>query len=400
MVSPLDHLSYISSTDSALEETQFAERENTTTPNNPIDESTQPTHNERTQPSHNERTQPSHNERTQPTHNERTQPSRKEDNHSNAGYEDIQKIASNGAEDSEITRAIASAIAENKQNLDVRRGQLLKSSFEENDLRSTLGALGYRVISYLASGGSADILLAEQSPNNEKVVIKIMDHTHSTDRNSTKLLIQEFTLMSRLDTPHVIRTFDRGYTLNTTFITMEYLAGGTLSARIKKGLSVASTVFYMLQITSGLSIIHKANIIHRDIKPDNIMFRLDDTAVITDFGIAKLEGASAGLTFSGHIVGTPSYLAPELLSGDNPSIQSDLYSMGIMFFEMLVGKRPYRGANVQEIFDAHVTNPIPELPSGLAAFQLIINRLLAKQPGDRYQDCGGLISELKAIHLT
>ncbi len=374
MASPLDHPSPTPGTRSALDETQPGGK-GKAAPNHPV------------------------HERTHPTLNDQTQPNSTVNIRINAAPEATHKFAVEGKDKPEITQANADAIAQNRKNVEVRRGQLLKSSFEEDDLRSTLDALGYRVISYLASGGSADILLAEQKQNNERVVIKIMDHTQSTDRNSTKLLIQEFTLMSRLDTPHVIRTIDRGYTLNTTFITMEYLAGGTLTARVKKGVPVAAAISYLLQIATGLSVIHRARIIHRDIKPDNILFRLDDTAVITDFGIAKLEGASAGLTFSGHIVGTPSYLAPELLSGNSPSAQSDLYSMGIMLFEMLSGKRPFRGANFQEIFDAHVNNPIPELPSGVAAFQPIVNRLLAKQPGDRYPDCGELISELKSIHL-
>jgi len=375
MAAPLDHPPHIPSTISALEDTQPDGRSKAV-PGNPA------------------------HERTQPTLGEQTQSNSTVNIRLDATRDPTHKFAVDRKVKPEITRANSNATAQNKQNLDVRQGQLLKSSFEENDLRTTLHALGYRVISYLASGGSADILLAEQNKDNEKVVVKIMDHSHSTDRNSTKLLIQEFTLMSRLDTPHVIRTIDRGYTLNTTFITMEYLAGGTLSARIKKGVPLAAAVSYILQVATGLSVIHNAKIIHRDIKPDNILFRLDETAVITDFGIAKLVGASAGLTFTGHIVGTPSYLAPELLSGNSPSVQSDLYSMGIMLFELLSGKRPFRGANYQEIFDAHIKNPIPELPSVLASFQPIVDRLLAKKPNERYPNCGELISDLKSIHLT
>ncbi len=375
MAAPLDHPPHIPGTIAAQEDTQPSGRDKAA-PSNPA------------------------HERTQPTLGELTQPNSTVNIRLDATRDPTHRFAVDKRDKPEITRANSNATAQSKQNVDVRQGQLLKSSFEEHDLRTTLDALGYRVISYLASGGSADILLAEQSNNNDKVVVKIMDHSHSTDRNSTKLLIQEFTLMSRLDTPHVIKTIDRGYTLNTTFITMEYLAGGTLSARIKKGVPLAAAISYILQIASGLAVIHDARIIHRDIKPDNILFRLDETAVITDFGIAKLVGASAGLTFSGHIVGTPSYLAPELLSGNSPSIQSDLYSMGIMLYEMLVGKRPFRGANYQEIFDAHIKKPIPQLPAGLASFQPVIDRLLAKQPGDRYPGCGELISDLKSIHLT
>jgi hypothetical protein len=258
-------------------------------------------------------------------------------------------------------------------------------------------ALGYNILSHLARGGVADVFLAERAADGTAVVLKIIDRAKCDDPSAVKRFIQEYTLASRIRSPHVVQIFDRGFTPAYAFISMEYFAGGDLTRQIRAGIDPTTVICYMKQIAQGLFEIHKQGIAHRDMKPGNVLFRADGTVVITDFGIAKLVGSSATLTLDNVVVGTPYYTAPELITGQRCDVASDLYSLGVMFFEMLTGEKPYTRKNIQEILSATVSAPVPTLPAALAEFQPVLDRLMAKKPSDRFASAKHLLDALSTF---
>jgi serine/threonine protein kinase len=255
-------------------------------------------------------------------------------------------------------------------------------------------ALGYNILSHLARGGVADVFLAERAADGTAVVLKIIDRANCDDPSALKRFIQEYTLASRIRSPHVVQVFDRGFIPDYAFISMEYFVGGDLTRKIRAGIDPATVISYMKQIAQGLFEIHKQGIVHRDMKPGNVLFRADGTAVITDFGIAKLIGSSATLTLNNSVVGTPYYTAPELIAGHYCDVASDLYSLGVVFFEMLTGEKPYIRNNIQEILSATESAPVPTLPAALAEFQPVLDRLMAKKPSDRFASAEHLLDAL------
>ena len=179
---------------------------------------------------------------------------------------------------------------------------------------------------------------------------------------------------------------------------MEYFHKGDLSGQISKGISTAQSINYLRQIAFGLEAVHSRNIIHRDIKPRNILLRGNNTLTISDFGIARIMGKSYGLTLHGVILGSPYYMSPEQINNETQiDHRSDLYSLGAVFYEMLTGKKPFRGDSLMKIFYSHLHDPLPVLPVLLQEYQPIINRLLAKQPEDRFQDASELLLTIKSI---
>jgi len=260
-------------------------------------------------------------------------------------------------------------------------------------------APGYNIISHLASGGVAEVFLAERIENGNAAVLKIIDRARCDDQSAVKRFIQEYTLISRIRNPNVVEIFDRGFTPAYAFISMEYFPGGDLARRIRAGIETASVVSYTRQIANGLFEIHRHGIVHRDLKPGNVLFREDDSAAITDFGIAKLTTSTTTLTLDNTLMGTPYYIAPELVLGHPCDIASDLYSLGVVFFEMLTGNKPYSGKNLPEILSATLSAPIPALVGSLGRFQSILDRLMAKKPAERFRGAGELIEALSAPSL-
>lgn len=261
-------------------------------------------------------------------------------------------------------------------------------------------APGYRIISHLASGGVAEVFLAERIENGRAAVLKIIDRARCEDQSAVKRFIQEYTMISRISSPHVVEIFDRGFTPAYAFISMEYFPGGDLSHRIRDGIDPDTVVSYTRQIAAGLSEIHKHGIVHRDLKPGNVLFRDDGTAAITDFGIAKRLASNSDLTMEDTLMGTPYYIAPELLRGENCEISSDLYSLGVVFYEMLTGRKPYVASSLAGIISEALSAPLPQLEGALSRFQPILERLLSKKPEGRFKVVDELIEALAAPSLV
>jgi serine/threonine-protein kinase PpkA len=209
--------------------------------------------------------------------------------------------------------------------------------------------------------------------------------------------ILEHAAISRIDHPGVARIYDQGITDELLYIAMEYFPGGDLKQRIERGLRPAQTLKITREILGALAAIHSHAIVHRDIKPANIMFRQDGAAVLLDFGIAKDLESNATLTQDGHIVGSPSYISPEQIKGEPCDGRSDLYSLGMMFYEMLSGRKAYVRGDFREILSDHVSAPIPKLPEPLARYQPFFDKLAAKKPQDRYAGAAEALTALERL---
>jgi len=197
--------------------------------------------------------------------------------------------------------------------------------------------------------------------------------------------LQEYEMIAELDHPNIVDIYDLGVSDDHAHIAMEYVPGGDLKERIKKGVSEAEAIDYTRQIASALTQLHSLGILHRDLKPGNIMMRDNGSLALIDFGLAKRMRLEQEITGNGEIFGTPYYMSPEQGHADDVDERSDVYSLGIIFYEMLTGKKPFVGADAMSIIFKHTKSPVPVLPYHLSRHQALINLLLAKRPEDRLQ---------------
>ncbi|MBL8251883.1 MAG: protein kinase, partial [Candidatus Competibacter sp.] len=207
----------------------------------------------------------------------------------------------------------------------------------------------------------------------------------TTDEEFSQRFLREGRLIAQLNDPHIITVYDIGSHDNIYYLSMEYIPGGTLQQRIREGLPLKDALAISRAIASALQYAHSRNIIHRDIKPQNILFRENGSPVLTDFGIAKTLGGNTIMTRTGLSIGTPRYMSPEQIRGQAVDARADLYSLGVLFYEMLTGHVPYTAEDSFAVAMMHVTSPIPELPPDLARYQPLLNKLLEKDAGQRFQ---------------
>lgn len=256
---------------------------------------------------------------------------------------------------------------------------------------------GYRIEKIIGKGAMASVYLGIQESLERPVAIKILSPRLASDPTYNRRFVKEARTIGRLGHSHIVTIFDAGNYEDVFYIAMECLEGTTLKERIKTGLTPEQAVTILRQIAQALGCAHQQNCIHRDIKPANIMFRDAETAVLSDFGIAKNLEDKTQLTAVGWRIGTPNYMSPEQSLAKPVDGRSDLYSLGIVFYEMLTGTRPYQGADAFETALLHVKGPVPVLPDTLRRFQPILNRLLAKNPDERFANSDELLQALKQL---
>ena len=254
---------------------------------------------------------------------------------------------------------------------------------------------GYKFVNKIAEGGMSRVYLAERLEDKKTVVLKILDLGADMDEILVNRFIQEAELLSSLHSPFVAEVYDYGLTDDYAFIALEFFSRGDLKQRMVQRLDPEIALTYINHIAYGLEAIHSVGIVHRDLKPANIMFRGDDSLAIADFGIAKRLDAAFNITKVGEILGSPHYMSPQQADGREIDIYADIYSVGILLFELLTNKKPYTGKNAAEIIYKHKYADIPGLPDSLSEYQDLIDRTMAKETINRY-DSKRLILALEA----
>ena len=249
----------------------------------------------------------------------------------------------------------------------------------------------------------AKVYLADQESLDREVALKVMSSELVIgDESFCRRFLKEGQIIAKLHHQHIVTIHDIGCTLDKVYyMAMEYCPGGTLKEKIKSGMAVPEVISIVRQVATALGFAHSKGFVHRDIKPGNILFRDNDEAVLSDFGIAKtLEGDRTQLTQVGYAVGTPEYMSPEQATGSHLSAGSDLYSLGVVMYEMLLGEKPYSSSDAVSAVLMHVQKPIPLLPSEFAGLQHIVDGLMAKQMSDRISSADELIKELDMLQTA
>lgn len=275
-----------------------------------------------------------------------------------------------------------------------RRRVSSTNSLFVGDLATGLHPLvkGYRFIDKLAVSEHSAVYLAAKESDGIKVILKVLRQVPdlSDGIGAFDRFLQEYELIAELEHPNIVRIYDLGVSDDHAHIAMEYLAGGDLKQRIQKGINERDAVDYLRQIASALAEVHKVGILHRDLKPGNIMLRADGSIALIDFGLAKRMRLKLEITSHGEIFGTPYYMSPEQGHANEVDARSDIYSLGVIFYEMLTGEKPFQADNAMGIIYKHSNAPIPLLSPRLAQHQALLNLLLAKKPEDRLQTAGAV----------
>ncbi|MCB1809496.1 MAG: serine/threonine protein kinase, partial [Candidatus Competibacteraceae bacterium] len=239
----------------------------------------------------------------------------------------------------------------------------------------TIQIPGYTVEKKIGSGAMATVYLAIQNTLERRVALKIMSSSLQEDDTFQKRFLKEGKIIAQLTHPNIVTIYDIGVVDSHNYMAMEYVDGGmTLSDKIipHYGMPPEQAIRVLIQVASALGYAHKRNFVHRDVKPANILFRQDGTAVLSDFGIAKALGDSTAMTRQGWAVGTPSYMSPEQALGKTIDARCDLYCLGVVLYEMLTGNKPYQANDSFAVALKHVNDPLPILPPPLSRFQTLI----------------------------
>lgn len=258
---------------------------------------------------------------------------------------------------------------------------------------------GYTIIKKINAGGMATVFIATQHSVGRTVALKIMKPAFDKDPEFHQRFQREATIIGQLSHPNIIPIYDIGRHEGLNYISMEFLPKGSLDEKISQGISVEQAIKITCAIAAALEQAHSKGYMHRDIKPENILFREDESPVLTDFGIARTIKSKANMTQVGTVVGTPYYMSPEQAKGEPSDGRSDLYSLGVVLYEMLTGKKLFNADSSLAISVKHIQEQPPKLPADLTSLQPLLDKLLAKKPEQRFQSARELIDALNALNI-
>ncbi|HGG59313.1 MAG TPA: serine/threonine protein kinase, partial [Gammaproteobacteria bacterium] len=258
---------------------------------------------------------------------------------------------------------------------------------------------GYQIIGTVGQGGMALVYEAIQKSLHRKVALKVLSPALVADPEFCQRFLDEGKTIARLSHPHIVTIYDIGHYEDQYFMSMEFVEGGNLRSRIENGMDEREVVRVARQVARALGYAHDHGFLHRDVKPHNVLFRADGDAVLSDFGIAKNLSENSELTRTGKSLGSPLYMSPEQIRGEPLDARSDLYSLGVVIYQMLTGYAPYLATTPDSTTRMHLSCPLPKLPDAQEKFQPIIRRLLAKSRNNRFLNAWELIEALDAIPL-
>ena len=256
--------------------------------------------------------------------------------------------------------------------------------------------IGYKFVRLIGQGAMSKVYLAERVADGLSLVLKVLDLSKVREGSLIIRFIKEAELISGINSPFVVKIHEHNLMDDYAFIAMEFFSRGDLKQRMELKITPQIAFNYMTHIAYGLNAIHKAGIIHRDLKPANIMFRGDDSLALADFGISKKLDTNDGLTTVGQVLGTPHYMSPEQGEGKTVDTRSDLYSAGVLLYELLTGEKPFAAKTPVALIYQHIFADIPRLPRVISQYQPIIDRALVKQADDRYQTAMEFIQVLES----
>jgi tRNA A-37 threonylcarbamoyl transferase component Bud32 len=258
---------------------------------------------------------------------------------------------------------------------------------------------GYALLKKISQSAAASVYLARNSEFASPVALKIqaIKGQHVVSIADRERFAKECEILSKLNHRSIANVLDFGVTDDFLFLALEYFPCGSLRERLKHPVSEADAVNYAHQIGEALQIVHAARIVHRDLKPSNLMLTNENRLVLIDFGSARTQFMANDPTRSEDCTGTPYYVCPEQIDDREPDARGDLYSLGVVLFEMLSGTLPYLGSTLADILAAHRSAPIPRLPENLKTYQAIVERLLAKVPQDRYASAAEFLDALDGV---
>lgn len=258
---------------------------------------------------------------------------------------------------------------------------------------------GYQVLKKIAQSAAATVYLARSDDLAQSVALKVQHiggDAAITDEDRQRFS-RECEILSSLNHRSIADVIDYGMTADCLYLAMEHFPCGSMRERLRNPVSEADAVNYARQIAEALQLVHSAGIVHRDLKPSNLMLSTDNRVVLIDFGSARARLVPHEASSSVPMTGSPYYACPEQIAGQEPDLRGDLYSLGVMLYEMLTGTLPFLGSSVSEIFQAHRLAAVPALPGPLRRYQAVVNRLLDKQPENRYASAADFLRELETV---
>jgi DNA-binding NarL/FixJ family response regulator len=289
-----------------------------------------------------------------------------------------------------LLAAIAEACA--KRRAAAQANKVLSQSDAEI---SGIDVPGYSILKEIATSNFSKVFLARSERLRRNVVLKVMNRgASSRELDDAERFQREYEIISSITHRAIAEIYDFGSLPSHLYLAMEYFPCGDLRDRLRNPLSVDESLYYLRSIAEALRVIHVFGILHRDLKPANVMLREDNSPVLIDFGLARRSREDAGTTGAGQVLGSPYYISPEQSQGQRVDARTDLYSLGVMFYEMLTGQRPYAGRSALAIMEQHTGSPVPTLPEVTAVQQPLLDRLMAKHQNARYASADELLADL------
>jgi ActR/RegA family two-component response regulator/predicted Ser/Thr protein kinase len=254
---------------------------------------------------------------------------------------------------------------------------------------------GYSIVKEISTSNFSQVFLARSERLRRNVVLKVMNRGESPrELDDAERFQREYEIISSITHRAIAEIYDFGSQPRHLYLAMEYFPCGDLRDRLRNPMSVDESLYYLRAIAEALRVIHVFGILHRDLKPANVMLREDNSPVLIDFGLARRSMDDVGTTGVGQVLGSPYYISPEQSQGQRVDARTDLYSLGVMFYEMLTGQRPYAGRTAMAIMSQHAGSPVPTLPEPTSAQQPLLDRLMAKQQSARYASADELLADL------
>ena len=305
----------------------------------------------------------------------------------------------NGDNGSEHTAPPSAAVAADPARAGAEGATLQPSGIAALLTANSDSIPGYTLRLKIGESEKAVVYLASSAHRGHNVALKV-SKTLRDDAAGRQFLEREYTAVMAVRSPLVVEIYDYGIHGGFEYLAMEYLPLGDLKARIQRGLSEQEALHYVSQIAAALQVVHEAGLVHRDLKPPNVMLRDNDSVALIDFGLARSIDSSTISTQTGVLLGSPYYMSPEQAQGEGLDARSDFYSLGVICYELLTGQKPYVGATAMEVLQQHVSAPLPTLPADLSRYESFLARLMAKSRGERFATAAEIIAATAALRST